>query len=106
MRRSISPVDNVNTPSIITEAGTVLAAKNAGNRRGWSIQNVGSNPIYVRLGGTASSSVFHYALKAGTADIDGEGGIVEEKAGAVYQGQITIAGDAQDAIKAVVLEYE
>lgn len=102
MRRSISPVENANTPSIVTSAGEVLAAAGAGNRRGWSIQNVGQNPVFVRMGGTASTTVFHIVLKAGTADSDGLGGSIEEKQGAVFQGQITIAGTTP---KVVVTEY-
>lgn len=103
MRRAISPVENSNTPAIVTVAGEVLADKGEGGRRGWSIQNVGQNPVFVRLGGAASSTVFHYVLKAGTADSDGLGGSVEEKVGAVFQGSITIAGTTP---KVVVTEYE
>jgi len=102
MRRSISPVDAVNTPAIVTEAGTALAAKTSGNRRGWFIQNVGTNPLFIRLGGTASSTVFHFVIKGGTGDSDGLGGSVGEKQGAVYQGIITVAGTTP---KFVVQEY-
>jgi len=103
MRKSISPVENVNTPAIVTSAGEVLEDAGAGGRRGWSIQNVGTNPVFVCLGGTASSTVFHYVLKAGTGASDGLGGSVEEKMGAVFQGSITIAGTTP---KVVVSEYE
>lgn len=103
MRRIISPVENNNTPEIITSAGEVLADRGAGGRRGWSIQNVGTNPVFVRLGGTASSTEFHYVLKGGTGDSDGLGGSVEEKVGAVFQGSITIAGTTP---KVVVTEYK
>lgn len=102
MRRIISPIEKSNTPSIVTTEGEVLSDRGAGGRRGWSIQNVGQNPVFVRMGGTASSSVFHIVLKAGTADSDGLGGSIEEKVGAVFQGSITIAGTTP---KVVVTEY-
>lgn len=91
MRRSISPVDNSNTPSIAS-AATAIAAQNAGDRRGWSIQNLGTNPLFVRLASGASTTVFHFVLKGGTGNDDGLGGSVEQSVGAVYQGIITIAG--------------
>ena len=87
MRRSISPVNNSNTPSIVTSAGEVLAASDTGNRRGWMIQNVGQNPVFIRMGGTASTSVFHFVLKAGTADSDGLGGSYSETVGQQRQRQ-------------------
>jgi len=102
MRKSISPVENANTPAI-EDGAAALADAGAGGRRGWSIQNVGTNPIFVCLGGTASSTVFHWVLKAGTGESDGLGGSVEEKSGAVFQGAITIAGTTP---KYVVSEYE
>lgn len=102
MRRSISPVNNVNTPSIITSAGTVIPARAVGDRRAWSIQNVGTNAIFVRMGGTASTSVFHFIIKGGTGDSDGLGGSIEESVGAVFQGLISIAGTTP---KLVIKEY-
>ena len=100
MRRAISPVDNVNTPAIVTSEGVVLAAK---ERRGWSIQNVGTNPVFIGIGVTASSTVFHVVLKAGTADSNGLGGYYEEMVGAVSQMAISIAGTTP---KVVVKEYK
>lgn len=103
MRDGITAVNQANTPAIVTSAGEVIAAADSGNRNGWSIQNVGTNPLFVCLGGTASSTVFHYVLKGGTGDSDGLGGSIEEKSGAVFQGSITIAGTTP---KAVVSYYE
>lgn len=80
-----------------------MADKGAGGRRGWSIQNVGTKPIFVLMGGTASSTVFHIVLKAGTGASDGLGGSIEEKSGAVFQGSISVAGTTP---KVVVTEYE
>ena len=78
-----------NTPSIASDT-TALAANTA--RAGWFIQNLGQNALYVRLGASASTTVFHYALKAGTANDDGTGGSVSQMEGVVYTGVITIAG--------------
>lgn len=93
MRRAISPVESVNTPSIASST-TAIAAQNVGDRRGWSIQNLGTNPLFVRLASGASTTVFHFVLKGGTGNDDGLGGSVEQSVGAVYQGLITIAGTA------------
>lgn len=87
----VYPTGNSNIPSIASAAAAVPA--NA-NRIGWSIQNLGQNVLYVSLGGTASTTVFHFALKAGTANDDGTGGSVNQTAGAVFTGAITIAGTA------------
>ncbi len=62
-------------------------------RIGWSIQNCGTNVLYVLLGsGTASSTLFHFALKASTGNDDGTGGSVNQTQGAVYTGQINVGG--------------
>lgn len=79
----------VNTPSIGTNT-TVMAANT--NRAGWFIQNLGTNVMYVCLGSGASSSVFHFALKAGTTIDDGTGASTSQTAGAVYTGLISASG--------------
>lgn len=89
----------INTPAIVTSAGTALAANS--ERRAWSIQNVGQNPLFICLGGTASSTVFHFVIKGGSADSDGLGGSVSQTAGTVYTGIITVAGTTP---KFVVME--
>jgi len=78
-----------NTPAIASDA-TALAANSA--RIAWSIQNLGTNALFVRLGSGASSTVFHVVLKAGTGNDDGTGGYASQESGAVYNGIITIAG--------------
>lgn len=88
-----------NTPSIITDAGTVLSANTA--RIGWFIQNVGTNPVFVRLGGTASSTVYHVVLKGGTGNDDGLGASFSQSDGVVFTGLISIAGTTP---RVVVLE--
>lgn len=87
-----------NTPSIATAAEALAA--NA-NRKGWMIQNVGTNPLFVRLGGTASATVYHVVLKGGTADNDGLGASFSQMDGVIFTGAVTIAGTSP---KYVILE--
>lgn len=94
---------NANTPSIIAGDGatavTVLAANNA--RRGFSIQNVGTTAAKICFG-TATTNVFHFVLKGGTADNDGTGGSITFNTGAIYNGIVTIFGAT--TAKVVALE--
>lgn len=78
-----------NTPEIAS-AATALAAN--ARRTQWSIQNLGTNPLFVRLGASASSTVFHVVLKGATVQDDGTGGIMSQDVGAIYCGVISIAG--------------
>jgi len=78
-----------NTPSIASST-TALAANP--KRIVWNIQNLGQNPLFVLLGTGASTSVFHFVLKAGTANDDGTGGTVGMEEGVIYTGVITVAG--------------
>ncbi len=88
---SVFGTQNANTPAIIATA-TALAANPA--RLAWSIQNLGTNALYVLRGSGASTSVFHTVLKAGTGNDDGSGGVISEEAGTVYTGIITVAGSS------------
>ena len=85
----ICPVKTANTPSI-KSSSTALAANS--DRSSWNIQNLGTNTLYVRLGSGASTSVFHFALKAGSVNDDGTGGSVGQSEGVVWTGIITVAG--------------
>lgn len=88
----MSPVphtQNSNTPAI-TSAATALASNSA--RMGFSIQNLGTNPLFVLLGSGATTSVFHVVLRAGTGADDGTGGILTMTDGTVYTGIVTVAG--------------
>lgn len=76
-----------NTPSIISSAGDAIAAN--ASRRGWAIQNLGTNPLFVRLGTGASSTVFHRILKGNSIADDGTGGIIEDEA---WIGIVSVAG--------------
>lgn len=91
MIENITEAKTTNTPAIVTEAGTVLAANVA--RKGFMIQNVGTNAVFVRLGATASATVFHVVLKGGTGDNDGNGGSFSQMdGGLIFKGLISIAG--------------
>lgn len=78
-----------NTPAIASST-TALAANP--KRIVWNIQNLGMNPLYVLMGSGASTTVFHFVLKASTANDDGSGGTVGQEEGVIYTGIITIAG--------------
>ena len=80
---------NSNTPSIAS-AATALTANPA--RIAFSIQNLGTNPLFVLLGTGASTTVFHVVLKAGSGNDDGIGGSYSMESGAIYNGIVTIAG--------------
>lgn len=81
-----------NTPAILspTTGDTVLAANEA--RGAFMIQNLGTNPLFVKLGTAATTSVFHIILKAGTSNDDGLGGTFAMESGTVYTGAISVAG--------------
>ncbi len=72
----------VNIPSI-SSSTTVLSA--LATRQSFTIQNLGTNPLYVRLAASASTTVFHVVLKAGSVNDDGTGGTYysDEHAGVV-----------------------
>jgi hypothetical protein len=76
-----------NVPSIATATGTVISANAA--RKSWAIQNVGTNVLFVRLGASASATVFHFALKGGTVDSDGLGAVISND---VWQGIVSVFG--------------
>lgn len=80
---------NANTPEILASA-TALAANPA--RVGFSIQNLGTNPLFVRLGTGASSTVFHFVLKGSTVQDDGTGGVLTFADSAVFTGLVSTAG--------------
>jgi hypothetical protein len=86
---AIYRTQNSNTPSIAS-AATALAANPA--RLSWSIQNLGTNALFVLLGSGASTSVFHVVLKAGAGNDDGSGGFISQESGVVFTGLISVAG--------------
>lgn len=89
MQTAIYPTTNSNVPAIAS-AASALASNS--KRIAWMIQNLGMNALYVNLGGTASTTVFHVVLKAATANDDGTGGSFAQEDGVIFTGAITIAG--------------
>jgi len=85
----ICPMETANTPEIAS-AATALPANEV--RGAWMIQNLGTNPLFVRLGTGASTSVFHVVLKGATANDDGTGGSFAQEAGVIWTGIVSIAG--------------
>lgn len=84
-----STLGGLNTPAIAS-ASTALAENT--KRIAWMIENLGTNALFVRLGDSASTTVFHFILKAGTANDDGTGGSFSQMDGIVYTGIVTIDG--------------
>lgn len=87
---SVVTTQNKNTPVVITTTGTALAANPA--RIAWVIQNLGTHPLFVRLGAAGSTTIFHQVLKAAVGADDGSGGVIEQEDGAIYNGIITVDG--------------
>jgi len=85
----IAPVRTANTPSIAS-AAIALAANPA--RGAWSIKNLGTNALFIRLGTGATTSIFHEVLKGGTLADDGLGGSYSQEAGVVWVGEVSVAG--------------
>jgi hypothetical protein len=86
----LSQSTNATNVPTIASAATALAANT--RRTQWSIQNLGTNPLFVRLATGASSTVFHVVLKASAIQDDGTGGILSQDSGAIYCGEVSIAG--------------
>lgn len=76
-----------NTPAIVTSGGDVIASN--ANRKAWAIQNLGTNPLFVRLATGASSTVFHVVLKGCAVADDGSGGYFSDE---VYTGVVSATG--------------
>ena len=85
----ITQKGTANVPEIAS-AATALAANT--ERAGWMIQNLGTNPLFVRLATGASTTVFHAVLKGGTGADDGTGGSYSQFGATVYTGLVSIAG--------------
>lgn len=96
---NITPIISVSTPSIAS-ATTALAA-NPG-RVGLFIQNLGQNPLFVKWGASASTTVFNVVLSAGTANDNGTGGSFSFEGPQVFTGLVTIAGTGP---RYVITEY-
>ena len=89
----ILTTQNISAQATGATAGVALQANNA--RAGFFLQNVGANPIYVLYGsGVASASNFHEILQAGSAALDGKGGLIREFGPLVYNGPVSVGGTA------------
>lgn len=87
---TVAPTSQVNSRTgIITSAGTLLSENK--NRSGIIIQNLGTNPLFVKFGSAASITDFDLILKAGTANDDGNGGNFSYDV-LSYTGIISVAG--------------
>lgn len=79
------------TSAIRTDAsGSTVLASNT-SRRYFFIQNLGTNVLFVRLLAGATSSLFDFALKAGSVNDDGTGASIAS-AQVCFTGDISIAG--------------
>jgi len=78
------------TVTPIASAATALASNSA--RVGFMIQNLGTNPLFVKYGSGATSSDFSIVLRGSSVADDGTGGVLTSADTAVYTGIITIAG--------------
>lgn len=74
---------------IVTSAGTLLDSNEY--RIGIIIQNLGTNPLFVKFGAGASTSDFDVILKGGSGNDDGLGGVLSFDV-LSYTGIITVAG--------------
>lgn len=74
------------TSGILTAGGDVLTANAA--RIEVTVQNLGTNPIYVRKGTGASASNFDFALSGGSVNDDGKGGFASFE----WIGDVSVAG--------------
>lgn len=86
----IAQTQQVQNTTGISSNATALASNV--ERGAFTIQNLGQNALFVKLGSGASTSDFTVVLKGGTANDDGSGGSLSMEDGVVYTGIITIAG--------------
>lgn len=85
----VAPISDINEPEITSDA---IAMEAESFRGSWAIQNLGTSTLYVKLGDGASTTSFHFALRAGSTTDDGTGGSISQSEGVVYNGKITVAG--------------
>lgn len=78
------------TVTPLASAATALASNK--DRVGFMIQNLGTNPLFVKYGSGATSSDFSVVLKGSAVQDDGTGGVLSSADTAVYTGILTTAG--------------
>lgn len=90
MSKSIDPGSQIFARTgIITSAGQILAAYV--DRRCIVVQNLGTNPLYVKFGASASTVDFDFILRGGAVDDDGLGAIMSFDVFS-YTGVVSVAG--------------
>ena len=85
----LTPTISRTGPTNATGAAQTACAESA-QRLGWRIQNLGTVPLFVKYGSSASSTDFDLVLSAGTVADNGTGATKEEVNGAVYTGIVTV----------------
>ncbi len=78
----------ITTGTATLETSTTASAANSA-RKSITIQNQSTNVLYVALGATASTTAFHFSLKACTSAKDGTGGTVKVED---FTGLVSVAG--------------
>ncbi len=92
MAQFVQPTSKISAAATGSTAGVALAANVA--RVFFRVQNVGANPLYLLYGpGTASVDNCHEILEAGTAALDGKGGVAKSSE-VVFTGAISVGGTA------------
>lgn len=86
---------------ILTAGGDVL--QHESNRVAYSIQNLGTNPLFVKDGADASATDFTRVLAGGTADDDGDGASYETNSNEIYTGVVSVAGTSP---RFIITEYK
>lgn len=90
-----APGSSTTTTGIIS-ASTGQTVLNAGSRREFSIQNCGTNPLFVYLGvGANTTTLVNYILKGCTAANDGSGGFISDE---IHKGAVSVAGTTPSLI--------
>ena len=74
---------------ILTTEGTLFAQNTA--RVGMHIQNLDTDPLFVKFGATASATDFDFILSGGTGADDGKGGSYTMTGDVCYTGIVTVA---------------
>ena len=82
------PSNLITVGTAVLNTSTTASAVNAA-RKSITIQNQSTNVLYIALGSAASTTAFHFSLKACTAAKDGTGGTVKVED---FTGLVSAAG--------------
>lgn len=88
MPPGIQQSSQANIPVVLTSTAALAANP---NRRYFSIQNVGTNPLFIGLGVSASATVYHQVLIGSTVAADGTGGLIQSGT-VVFTGAVSVFG--------------